>query len=1058
MRFIHCTNAFRPAIDRRMAEYAYGQSIEQLLHDQGLLDGDGRRVGTYVVSHNGQWRLQAEWDTLAHQGDLVVVVTLPQGGGKGSNPLAIVAMVAVMVLSYGAASGYFAAGGAGSLFAAGTASAAALSAGITIAGSMLIGALVPQARPDSITGEQASPTYAIGAQANVARPNAPIEVQYGEMLRYPSLAAQPYTEYRGNEQYLFQLFCLGQGRFQIGEIKIENTPIGNFSEVEYEVIEPGQPMLLFPDSVHIAGEVQGIELVATREAPGEFFGPYVANAPNTQTNYIGLDFGFPLGLTTRDSTGDLKDTSVSFRAEARAIDDNGNPIGNWFVLVQDTKRMATMTPQYFSYRIPVPLGRYEVQARRTNALTDEDNDTQERIDWLGLRSYMPSQNYYGDVTLIAVVIKATNNLNNNIARRLNVLCTAIKPVWTGTEWVEQPTRSIAWAFADIFRNATYGRGLADKYLNLPELLRLDAVWAARGDFVDAVFDTETTIWEAATRIVECGRAKPIYYAGVVEVIRDEPKTIRTALFTPDNMLPGTFSVDYNFAKHDTPDYVIVKYLDPLTYEVTAEVECVPTGSPKKRPARIELPFIKNHEHAWREGIYRAYSNRDQRKFASFTTEYDGHNVLFGDLVGVSSDIVEWGLPGMVESFDPATGILIVNEELRPVDNPRVALSKRNGKQAGPYIVDYIDEFTLRILNMVQEDLDQINFDPDWGEMTRYIYGPSEAVGADMVAVGCVPDEEGNVAMALVVYAQSPHQAENNVPIPPPRSPSLLPGVNLYPIITSISLTPTSNNGTQMLSVSPANGASQYEYQASSDGGASWQTLAVTPAISIVTELPAGAWRIRARGIGTLAGPWISDDKVVQKIVFAPPAVTLTLQQPWVGTSFAVNVTNRLGDFRDVRVLTGGVERYAYPTTDSVITWNIDLAKSHNGVSNAITIAVSERNAAGASPETFIEVNNPPPPAPALNGSYAGSGSNWKYTATATSAETDVDHIHISATWKEPDDEDPFGGEKTVTKSSDTGTLEVITVSHKVTFTATVYDVWGGISPNTVEIVESPITP
>src|SRR5690606_839373 len=101
-----------------------------------------------------------------------------------------------------------------------------------------------------------------------------------------------------------------------------------------------------------------------------------------------------------------------------------------------------------------------------------------------------------------------------------------------------------------------------------------------------------------------------------------------------------------------------------------------------RPAPVELPFIKNHEHAWREGIYRAYSNRDQRKFVSFSTEYDGHNVLFGDLIGVSSDIVEWGLPGMVESYDPATGIVIVNEELRPVENPRVALSKRNGKQAG----------------------------------------------------------------------------------------------------------------------------------------------------------------------------------------------------------------------------------------------------------------------------------------------------------------------------------------------------------------------------------------
>lgn len=1054
MRFMHCTNPFRPALDRRIVDYPFGQSIDQVLIEHGLLDEQGCRTGAYIVSLNGQWLLQAEWGRLARPGDLVTAISLPQRGGNGSNPLAVVAMVAVMALSYGAASGAFAAGG---YFAAGSTSAAFLSAGITIAGGLFVSALAAPPRPDSISGEAGS-TYAIGSQGNAARLNAPIEVQYGEMRRFPALAASPYTEYRGNDQYLFQLFCLGQGRFKIDEIRIENTPIGNFSEVEYEVIQPGQPVLLFPDSVHVAAEVQGIELTATREAAGEFMGPFVANSPNTVTNRIGIDVGFPLGLTTRDGEGDLKEAFVSYRFEARAIDDAGNAIGNFFVLVQDSKYLAVNTPQYFTYNIPVPLGRYEVRGRRTNPLTDQDNDTQERIDWVGMRSYMPSQHYYGDVTLIAVVIKATNNLNSNVARRLNVLCTAIKPVWNGSAWVEQPTRSIVWAFADVFRNTVYGRGLADKRLNLAELLRLDGVYASRGDYIDAVFDTETTIWEAATRIAECGRAKPIHYSGVVEFVRDEPKIMRKASFTPDNTKPGTFSIDYAYGEHDAPDYVIVKYLDPLTYEVTAQVECVPTASPKKRPKTIELPFIKSHEQAWREGIYRAYSNRDQRKFVSLTTEYDGLAVAFGDKVVVSSDIVEWGLPGLVEHYDPATGILTVGEEIRPVDNPRLALSKRNGKQAGPYVVEYIDEFRLRILNMPAEDLDDINLDPGYAEMARYIYGPSNSLGADMVVLGCVPDENHHVTVALVNYADSPHEAENNVPIPPPRSPSLLPGVNRYPIIASIALTPTSNNGTQVLSVSPAAGAVQYEYQASKDAGASWQTLAVAADISIVTNLPAGTWRFRARGIGALAGPWISDEKQIQKIVFAPPAVVLTLQQPWTGRSFAVNVTNRLGDFRDVRILTGGVQRYAYPTTEGVIPWNIDLAKQLNAVSNAVTIAVSERNPAGSGPETFIEVNNPPPPIPLLTGSYKAFESKWKYNAVATSTETDVDHITVSAVWQEPDDEDPFGGDKTVTKSSDTGELEVITVSNKVTFTATVYDVWGGISPSVTEVVQSPITP
>jgi hypothetical protein len=126
---------------------------------------------------------------------------------------------------------------------------------------------------------------------------------------------------------------------------------------------------------------------------------------------------------------------------------------------------------------------------------------------------------FGAVTLLAVRMRATNNLSLQASRKISVLCTRKLPVWTGTGWsAPQPTRSIAWALADAARNPVYGAGLADAQIDLAGLLALDAQWAARGDSFDGRFDRPSTWWEAATRIA--WRAAELAEVGaVLETIR-----------------------------------------------------------------------------------------------------------------------------------------------------------------------------------------------------------------------------------------------------------------------------------------------------------------------------------------------------------------------------------------------------------------------------------------------------------------------------------------------------------------------------------------------------------
>jgi hypothetical protein len=156
-----------------------------------------------------------------------------------------------------------------------------VSAGFIAAGSMLVNALIPPPKPPSFASANAlaapSPTYSLQSQGNYARLDAAIPVQYGRVKLYPDFGAQPYAEYSGNEQYLYQLLVLGQGEFDVESINIEDTPITSFDEITTELIPPGGTLTLFPSNVSTSIEVSGQEL------PGIKAGTYSRSASTTVT-------------------------------------------------------------------------------------------------------------------------------------------------------------------------------------------------------------------------------------------------------------------------------------------------------------------------------------------------------------------------------------------------------------------------------------------------------------------------------------------------------------------------------------------------------------------------------------------------------------------------------------------------------------------------------------------------------------------------------------------------------------------------------------------------------
>ena len=287
----------------------------------------------------------------------------------------------------------------------------------------------------------------------------------------------------------------------------------------------GGSVTLFETDVVNAPEIAGQELigvsdrettVTTNEAGAEvtvtdegWIGPFTANPAGTKATGIGIDVIMPRGLYYANDDGSLSARTVEWEVEARAVDDEGAATGDWIAVASESVTAAENTPQRKSYRYTVTAGRYEVRARRTNDKSVGARAGHE-IRWGGLKTFLEETPEFGEVTLLAVKMRATDNLSQRSARLVNVIVTRKLPVWDpDTGWSEpEATRSIAWAFADAAR-ARYGAGLADARIDLGALHAMDQVWQTRGDRFDAVFDQGLTVWEALTRIARCGRATAV---------------------------------------------------------------------------------------------------------------------------------------------------------------------------------------------------------------------------------------------------------------------------------------------------------------------------------------------------------------------------------------------------------------------------------------------------------------------------------------------------------------------------------------------------------------------
>lgn len=330
-------------------------------------------AGEVSVWHNGYRVPDALWPYLIpHPGDQVIMrAAVHGGGGDGGKVLRTVATVAIILTVAVAAPAIGAAiaeMGLGVSAAVGTSLAGAV---IMTAGSLLVNALIPLPRvadasgfadvplitsgPSAVSaakyasvagGSQSlaaaaganssrsydvNPTYSIAGGRNRARVWECMALVFGTHKMVPDLAANSYTEYVGDTQYLNQAFHFGlQGLdLEINDIRIGSTPISSYRGINHQIAGKDGKLSLFPGNVDT---MQGFVLNASD-------GTILRTTP-TNVTHIKVELAAQLYYFEDD--GSLSNMDASFSIQYRAVGS-----GTW-INIDGTDNPSVYATHYWS--------------------------------------------------------------------------------------------------------------------------------------------------------------------------------------------------------------------------------------------------------------------------------------------------------------------------------------------------------------------------------------------------------------------------------------------------------------------------------------------------------------------------------------------------------------------------------------------------------------------------------------------------------------------------------------------------------------------------------------
>jgi len=624
------TAALHPlAGDRITLELPAGLSIAELAEKAYGSRRAARFAAELVATLEGQPVPPALWPRLRPKaGTWVTFKPVPRGGLRGILGI-LIAVAALAATAFLAPYLTPLLGTLGAQIAAG-----AVAAGIGIIGNLLLNALFPVRPPKLEDGRGGSQTYSIGGIRNEADPFGPIPVVLGRHRVYPRLAGRPYTEIVGDQEYLRCIFVWGYGPLSIEALKIGETPLSSYADVEVQTYAgyPDDPApTLYPGQVF--QEQLSVEL-----EPLEWF----TRTTSAEVDEIAWDFVAPQGvyrIFKKNGTFEYRTITIEGRYRAVGATD-------WTALPSLVIRSKKQDLLRRGGRVAVARGpQYEVSFRRaTPAGTDSGYLWQDDITWSALRGLRndPPIRYPIPLAVTALRIRATAQLNGTL-ETFNGVCTSRVTAFDGSGWVEDtPSRNPADLYRWICQGPANARPLDDAHLDLASLEAWWARNAAEGFTFDFVRDARGSVMEALADVASAGRASPTVVDGRQGVIFDDPSAPVVQHFTPRNSRGFSGSRVYKHFPHGWR----VRFVNALQGWLQDERIVYDDGYDAETATRfegIEFPGVTDPDLIWRHGRFHIAQARLRPELFTLSVDFEGLVCTRGDRVRVTHDVPRFGI-------------------------------------------------------------------------------------------------------------------------------------------------------------------------------------------------------------------------------------------------------------------------------------------------------------------------------------------------------------------------------------------------------------------------------
>lgn len=668
---VYSPHALIPAEGRRLVHDVLlpGETLAAYLDRSGLAAAIGRQpvrvtIDGYRVPRELWARVRPKPGTM-----IGISAVLHGGGGKGKNPIATILSLAILVFNPGAAL----------LGLAGIANTAIIGtltlAGVINAGLGLVVSAVFAPPAPNISDAQGqrfntadSPTYSLSGGANRARMYEPLPMIAGTHRISPDLGARAYTEFEGDDQYLYQVFCFGFNTVTLSDWKIGATALTAYNGVTMETSTLDGVLTLFPGNVDtISGGTMDYNV-------------YLQRTSSPGTTAIALDIAG--NCFAISDNGEIQGAAYTWTAEYRAVGSaTWLPFVGASASINGSGISGSRTPIRRTFRREVTEGQYEV--RVSSQTTGYSSAYTVDFAWTQMRSYQPDTADYTGQQRVALKIKASGQLNGSVDT-LSAVARAQCEVWTGAAWVEGETSNPAWWFRAIALGRfvtingrsvrVWGAGLASTRVD-HEAIKAWGTWCdSKALTFNGVFDRAISAADMLQALATCGRASPSWANGKLGIVYDQAALPVTAVFGMSNILAGSFGISYQ--TEQLADEIIVGFINPDIDWQRDTVRCLAPGVTVPTITRqIELFGCTNLDMAGRAGNLYAAQQTYRARTYNWRSDFEGMAVSRGDVVQLSHDLASFDYSGRLVEGSTASVLKLERAVPLPIAGAYIVLVK-----------------------------------------------------------------------------------------------------------------------------------------------------------------------------------------------------------------------------------------------------------------------------------------------------------------------------------------------------------------------------------------------